>query len=275
MTIHKGELLNQDMLQAAAGGDIESVRNLLQSGACPNAVDNSGKTALHYAALNGNDLLTDILVESGANIEQGIVQFTDLGPEMTELTPVEQAAWNGQLHIIEKLVAYGADLDTCDELSNTLLMRAISFGHNALAAKLIELGADLNAKNFLGRTALHIAVEQTNRELTKLLIEKGAKTVPDYQEQTPLSLGEKNGFDILITKTQKDLIIKRTTMILNKIFKAAGEEDAFEINVIEKNIAQDSSDKKTVNEKKASHKKSKDKNDSSKITNTTSTSRTQ
>lgn len=44
------------------------VRELLDSGANINLVDNDEHTALHIAAANGNVKVTDLLIKSGANV---------------------------------------------------------------------------------------------------------------------------------------------------------------------------------------------------------------
>lgn len=231
MSVIKSEELTEKLFAAVNGDDISEVQNLLNSGAYPNAVDQTGRAPLHYAALRGNEKIILLLIEAGANIDQGIVEFSDVGPEMTGYTPLDQAAWHERYNIVEKLILYGADIDVSDSLGNTLLMRAIQFGHNLLAEKLIQLGADINAVNFTGRTALHIAVEQTNRAMTKLLTERGTNIIADQWGNTPIDLGARNGLDILIKKIQQDNIISKTKTILNKIFKLSNK-DKFEISVI-------------------------------------------
>ncbi len=226
-------ILNEKLLEATNKNDVDLVSKLLNAGAYPNVTDKEGKSPLHHAAKNGNEEILDLLIEAGAGVDQGIIELTELGPEMTELTPLDLAAWQHHYHIIEKLLFYGADINICDLQGNTLIMRAIIFGDDELAETLMNLGSDINLINFEGKTALHYAVIQANRPITIRLIELGAQLVKDNSEQTPLDYGARSGIDLLIRKTQKDIIIKKTQEILQKIFLVSDEED-LKIDVIDK-----------------------------------------
>jgi ankyrin repeat protein len=219
MTLDKHERLISELFIAINEGNQHTVKALINAGAYLNAIDQTGKTPLHHAALEGKADILKLLIEGGANLDQGIIEFTDLGPVMTEYTPLDQAAWHEQYQILELLTAYGADIEVTDKSGNSLLMRAILFGNNKLAAKLISLGANVNAINSIGRTPLHIAVSQSNRELTKLLVEKGAIIMGDHNGITALELGAKTGLDLVISKTYKETIINKTKAVLNRIFR--------------------------------------------------------
>lgn len=56
------------LVQAAQSGDLNSVKSLLgKNGRLVNQKDESGATALHYAALNGHRRIAELLVERGAD----------------------------------------------------------------------------------------------------------------------------------------------------------------------------------------------------------------
>jgi len=66
----------QQLIQAAQNDDIDRLRSLLQQH--PNLVsqkDESGATALHYAALNGHRRAAEFLIERGADINSRDSQF--------------------------------------------------------------------------------------------------------------------------------------------------------------------------------------------------------
>ena len=57
--------------EAAAKGDIKTVREILQTGDVDiNAADEEGKTALYLAAISGDELLVSFVLDQGANINQ-------------------------------------------------------------------------------------------------------------------------------------------------------------------------------------------------------------
>ena len=56
------------MADAAARGDREAVKSLLKQAADVNAAQGDGMTALHWAAMNGDVELAQMLIVAGANV---------------------------------------------------------------------------------------------------------------------------------------------------------------------------------------------------------------
>lgn len=80
---------------AALEGDIQRVEALLRSGRDPNAKDNSGYTALHYAARSGCPQVCRTLLRASANANAATPGGT---------TPLHRAAYMGRTECVKVLL---------------------------------------------------------------------------------------------------------------------------------------------------------------------------
>ncbi|RSL68350.1 hypothetical protein CEP54_002787 [Fusarium duplospermum] len=112
------------------------------------AVNNDGRSALHYSA--ASDVLED------------------------ETLPV--------------LINAGADLNLVDEEGHTPLHLAIQNGRWGAATRLVQAGADLEVRLPDGKTALHLAISMRNQEFTQVLVSRGANVDRKLREHTPLTM---------------------------------------------------------------------------------------
>lgn len=110
------------------------------------------------------------------------------------LTPTGQAlmdaAFDGKLDAVERLVTEGTSANTTDPEKHTPLMWAAFNGHTEVVSYLLQQGATLDAKDESGRTALMYASSGPFPETVKLLLKKGA----DVNTQ-----GKLEGFTALMT----------------------------------------------------------------------------
>jgi ankyrin repeat protein len=60
--------MNEDLIKAAANGDIKGIKKMLESGLNVNILFN-GQSALHAAAQNGHLDIVKVLLNCGADIE--------------------------------------------------------------------------------------------------------------------------------------------------------------------------------------------------------------
>ncbi|HEX6043801.1 MAG TPA: ankyrin repeat domain-containing protein [Pyrinomonadaceae bacterium] len=167
------------LINAAARGDLEVVKVLVQRGADVNVKDKQGYTALFHAieamyddvelvllsqpgldpnarGLNGTTALlkyvwrdrkdaVDVLLKRGADVN---AQDADGD------APLHGAAENGNVEILNLLLDKGADPNVKNKLGGTPLMWAAVFGNETAAARLLERGADASLKDVEGMTAL-------------------------------------------------------------------------------------------------------------------------
>ncbi len=94
--------------------------------------------------------------------------WADLGEELI------QAAENGDLTEVEKLLEAGADVNKQNNDGETALFFAAEHGYVEIAEKLIEEGADVNVQNNNGGTTLMYAIEYGYTEIMEMLRNAGA-----------------------------------------------------------------------------------------------------
>ena len=185
---------------AAAGGDIEAVKDFLAAGTDVNTKDGWEWTPLHNAAWWGHKEIVELLLANGA----GVNAKNNVG-----WTPLHMAAINGHNEIVGLLVAGGADVNSKNNNGETptdlaagrvadlfpagrvadffLKLEILSLKEDVaqLGVKLasIELGA-VGPQGEKGEAGLSSAIEQLNSDQTAI-----KKTVTDL---TGTVLGQKD-----------------------------------------------------------------------------------
>jgi uncharacterized protein len=152
--------------EAAARGDREAVRALLQKGIDVNEAQGDGSTALHWAAIKGDAEMARMLIYAGANVRA----TTRIGA----YTPLYLAAKGGYADVVAVLLAGGADAKAATSNGTTPLMIAAAAGDTRSINSLIENGADINATETKGETPLMFAAGFNRLDAVKLLLAKGA-----------------------------------------------------------------------------------------------------
>lgn len=152
---------------AAERGDAEEVRALLRQGADANAPQADGLTALHWAALNDDVEIIEVLVYAGATLEP----LTRVGA----YTPLHLAARQGRADAVAALLEAGARPDRLTDTG----VAALHFAAEANSAEAIEAllraGADVDARDgFALRTPLMFAAVRNAGAALEALIDGGA-----------------------------------------------------------------------------------------------------
>lgn len=146
--------LEARLINAAARGDLENVRDLLERKAQIDARDPSGHTALMAAAVNGRIEVIRMLAERRANINA----LDDLGT-----SPLSFSASNQQLDAVKLLLELGARVNVQSKFGRTALMSASTNYSISIVRLLLDAGANIDLQDELGMTALMYACRKRDR----------------------------------------------------------------------------------------------------------------
>ncbi|KAK1647810.1 hypothetical protein QYE76_065615 [Lolium multiflorum] len=155
------ERLNDDgytPLHLATGKGVEMVELLLSKGANPNSL-NHGGTALHLAAIHGQDDIMKVLLDHHADHK--------LALSGTDHTALVLATVSCSLKCVKLLLEAGADVDGIGK--DTPLMIAAIDGSTDILKCLVLAGADANVTDTYGRTPLEIVARSGRREHVEIL----------------------------------------------------------------------------------------------------------
>ena len=118
--------------EAAAVGDVNLVRTLIEKGADVDSLEDSFlKTALHRAAMSGHKDVVELLLAEGADVEA----------RDRRATPLHYAVERGHRDIVELLISKGADVNAKDERGRSPLSLAEKSGHKEIVELLRKHGA--------------------------------------------------------------------------------------------------------------------------------------
>ncbi|XP_056140784.1 receptor-interacting serine/threonine-protein kinase 4 [Lampris incognitus] len=151
-----------------------------------NAKDEDQYTALHWAAQNGDEAITRLLLDRGAAINE---------TEGQGRTPAHVACQHGQENVVRVLLSRGADVRVKGKDNWTALHLAAWQGHLGIVKLLIkQAGADVDGQTTDGRTPLHLASQRGQYRVARILIELGADVhMTSMGLNTPLHVAAETG----------------------------------------------------------------------------------
>jgi ankyrin repeat protein len=130
---------------AASRGHVQVVDLLASLGASAARADSCGYQGVHYAAQNGQSMMTYYLVSRwGAEALEAV--------DLEGHTPLHWAVHNGHLETVRLLIAQRADLHRADNAGMTPLHWACYQGHYQVVQALMQAGASLAAKDRAGKS---------------------------------------------------------------------------------------------------------------------------
>jgi ankyrin repeat protein len=121
--------------------------------------DPMGRTPLYIAAEKGNNVVVQLLVDRGANVNANALSAASLG---------------GHEAVVRLLVDKGADVNAQGGRHGNALYTASTGGHEAVVRLLVDKGADVNAQGGGYDNALRAASAGGHEEVVRLLVDKGA-----------------------------------------------------------------------------------------------------
>lgn len=162
----------------------------------PNSLNHHGRTALHFAAINGNESIVSLLFER-AGVE------LDITDRIHRHTPLSLAAENGHEKVLQMLLRKGrVNVDHRNRIDETPLLLAAKNGHErAVQILLKHKRVDVNSKDRIpGWTALSWAARSGHEKVVQALLQNKRVDV-DHKgknKKTPLSLAACYGHDKVV-----------------------------------------------------------------------------
>ncbi|EMD88580.1 hypothetical protein COCHEDRAFT_1181709 [Bipolaris maydis C5] len=143
-----------------------------------NMKDRSGKTALHRAVNQGNEVIVRLLLDKGADLE---------AKDKIGRTALDRAVDLGNEVVVRLLLDRRADLKAKDKFGKTALHRAVDQGSEVVVRLLLDRRAAFKAKGKTGMMVLHTVALTGYEAMLQLLTDKGAN----------VSAIDKDGFTVL------------------------------------------------------------------------------
>jgi ankyrin repeat protein len=159
------------LVMAARKGDKAEVGKLLDDGARIDAPDSAGgRTAMHWAAKEGQLEVVTLLIERGADLTV---------KDRAGKTPLCIAAESGKADVVQRILDASGDrkselVNMQDRLGGTSLMWASALGTPECVELLLSSGAEVNVKDKNGLTPLLWAAGIGDPRTVTMLLDRGA-----------------------------------------------------------------------------------------------------
>lgn len=214
-----------ELVAAEERGDAAALENLLSQGGDVNARDDAGETLLMKAAGQGRLGLVNLLLRHHADVgarkldSWGFPALTiaaEAGhPDVVEAllnagadpnvksggyTPLARAimghskSGGAATLVVEGLLRHGADPNGKDDLGETELIQAATYGATDIARVLLDHGSKIDARGSDGNTALCWAVNNGWPDTVQLLVDRGADVnQPGADAERPMKIARERG----------------------------------------------------------------------------------
>nr|XP_014343721.1 PREDICTED: E3 ubiquitin-protein ligase MIB1 [Latimeria chalumnae] len=170
--------LNEELVKAAANGDVAKVEDLLKrpdvdvNGQC------AGHTAMQAASQNGHVDILKLLLKHNVDVE---------AEDKDGDRAVHHAAFGDEGAVIEVLHRGGADLNARNKRRQTPLHIAVNKGHLQVVKTLLDFSCHPSLQDSEGDTPLHDAISKKRDDILAVLLEATAD----------VTITNNNGFNAL------------------------------------------------------------------------------
>ncbi len=162
--------------EAVQAGNVDKIRNLVESGVSPDATTVPYLNPLYLAIIENKEDAVNTLIQLGADVNK---RRPGIGEDST---PLHSAAAMGVLNIAKMLIDAGADINLEDRIGHTPLIRAIVNYNIDMVKLLIANGANINTLTRNNESPLYIAATRNNPEIIKLLISQPSLQNPKLHD---------------------------------------------------------------------------------------------
>ena len=116
-------------------------------------------------------------------------------------TPLAEAAAQGSVWAVNRLLEAKADVNVKDADGKNPLMIALDEGHQEMVVPLLQHGTDIDAQDNDGVSAIHLAADTGNLAAVRILLERKPllqQTGESYWNQTPIHLAAEHDYDEIV-----------------------------------------------------------------------------
>lgn len=163
-----------ELIDVIKGGDVEKLKAGIENSTFKPFLHKSicdGDFPLHLAAKARNEKMVKLILEAGANVNQG----SEVIGSHRGYTAAHEAAGNGDIDILSVLSDFNADFNRCSDDQWYPLHCAVYKGKQGAISFLLENGANVNCETVHHQTPLCFAVSHGRLRDIRLLLKNNAK----------------------------------------------------------------------------------------------------
>jgi uncharacterized protein len=216
----------QEMLEVVKKGDADKVKRLIaKDRALVNVRTETGESAILLAMYHGHRGIANLLWDYGATLDvweaasvgalDSVKQLIGNDPRVIHslshdgFTPLQLAAFFGNMEVVELLARRGADVNSISRNTTfargvPILQSAVASGNKEVVRILLEHGANPNILNEEGGTPLYAAAFEGYVEMVRMLLKHGADPqLKTKTGETPLHIARIKGHAQVVALLEK------------------------------------------------------------------------